>query len=390
MLNIQHLIPRDSLLDRVRLSVREFPVTVLLGARQVGKTTLARQFAESWDGDTRFLDLEIPSVHESVSINPSANLRGHDELIAVDEVQRNPALFQTLRPLCDDPKNRAVYLLLGSASRGVIEGVSESLAGRANFIDVPGFSLSEVGDSEQSRLWLRGGFPRAYLSSNGNSWRRWVDAFVRTFIERDVANAVTKYTPVETWRFINMLAHLHGQIWNAASLSASLDMTHRRVNQFRDALESAFVIRVLPPWFENLGKRLVKSPKVYIRDSGILHFLHNIQNPQDLPLSPIYGPSWEGFAIEQVLTRLGSRDAYFYRTQRGAELDLLMLRSNQRWGFEFKCGDNPRSTRSMHVAVHDLDLDHLWVVYPGTYEYELAENISVVPLSTLHQSIGAE
>ena len=375
--------------NAVAVGLREVPAVALLGARQVGKTTLAREVAASWPGPSRVLDLEVPAVREALTQTPDALLRGNVGLVVVDEVQRMPALFEVLRPICDDPDRQAVYLLLGSASLDVIKGVSETLAGRIQFVDVPGFSLFEVGEDEQTKLWMRGGFPRAFLAASEPAWARWMQSFTQTFLERDIPGLGTRASPVAIGRFWRMLAHYHGQVWNATELGRSMDAGPAAVNGYRDLLAATFMVRVLPPWFENLGKRLVKSPKVYLRDSGILHYLLGIEDPAELPMHPRYGASWEGFALEQTLMVHGSREAYFYATQRGAELDLLLLRRGRRWGFEFKCTDAPRTTKAMHVAIGDLGLEHLWVVYPGTVRYSMTDRITALPLSGL-SDISAE
>ena len=374
------------MLDAVSDGLREAPVVALLGARQVGKTTLARQVAAAWPGSTRILDLEVAAVREALAQTPEAVLRGSRGLVVVDEIQRMPALFATLRPICDDRSREAVFLLLGSASWDLIKGVSETLAGRALFVDVAGFSLAEVGADHQRQLWMRGGFPRAWLASSPAAWTRWMEAFTRTFLERDIPGLGSRVSPTAIWRFWRMLAHYHGQVWNASELARSMDVSPSAVNHYRDLLAGTFMIRVLPPWFENLGKRLVKSPKVYLRDSGILHFLIGIEQADELPMHPRYSASWEGFALEQTLVALGSRDAYFYATQRGAELDLMLLRRGKRWGFEFKCTDAPRTTKAMHIAINDLGLEHLWVVYPGSVRYPITDRITAMPLVELNQT----
>ncbi len=376
--DMQQFLDRPRLLAAVSEGLHEAPVVALLGARQVGKTTLARQVAAAWPGSTRFLDLEIPAVREALAQTPDALLRASEGLVVIDEVQRMPFLFEILRPICDDPSRRAVFLLLGSASWNLIRGVSETLAGRVLFVDVAGFSLAEVG--AQRRLWMRGGFPRAWLASSSSAWTRWMQAFTQTFLERDIPALGSRVSPTAIGRFWRMLAHYHGQVWNASELARSMDASPTAVNRYRDLLAGTFMIRVLPPWFENLGKRLVKSPKVYLRDSGVLHFLLGIEEPEELPMHPRYGASWEGFALEQTLVALDSRDAYFYATQRGAELDLMLLRRGRRWGFEFKCTDAPRTTKAMHIAIDDLGLEHLWVVYPGSVRYPMTDRITAMPL----------
>ena len=373
-------ISRRDLLDAIRVRLAESPVVALLGARQVGKTTLAEQVAAAWDGPTVVFDLEQMGPLAALRAAPERLLAEREGLVIIDEVQRMPELFEALRPICDSRRRKAVFLLLGSASWELVKGVSESLAGRLQFVDVAGFSLSEVGAGEQDRLWLRGGFPRAFLAESSAAWERWMESFTRTFLERDIPGIGSKVAPQALGRFWRMLAHFHGQTWNAAELARSMDVSVSAVNHYRDLLAGTFMVRVLPPWFENLGKRLVKSPKVYLRDSGILHHLSGLSEMLELQTHPRYGASWEGFALEQVLAVHGGREAYFYGTQRGAELDLLLLRRGRRWGFEFKCSDAPKTTKSMHVALDDLKLEHLWVVYPGTLRYPLGEKITALPL----------
>jgi len=382
---MQQSVERRGLLDGIRVRLGESPVVALIGARQVGKTTLAEQVAADWVGPTVVFDLERSEARQALQFTPEKVLAEREGLVIVDEVQRMPELFTLLRPLCDDRKRKAVFLLLGSASWELVKGVSETLAGRIQFLDVAGFSLSEVGTHEQDRLWLRGGFPRAYLAATGDAWERWMENFARTFLERDIPGLGSKVSPEALGRFWRMLAHFHGQTWNAAELARSMDVSVTAVNHYRDLLAGTFMVRVLPPWFENLGKRLVKSPKLYLRDSGVLHHLLGIREMLELRTHPRYGASWEGFALEQTLTAHGQRDAYFYGTQRGAELDLLLLRRGRRWGFEFKCTDAPTTTKSMHVALEDLKLEHLWVVYPGTLRYPMTEKITALPL----REIGA-
>lgn len=362
----------------------EAPAVALLGARQVGKTTLAAQVALAWNGPSTVFDLEVTATREALSATPERVLRECEGLVVLDEVQRMPGLFEVLRPICDAPDRKAVFLLLGSASWDLIKGISETLAGRILFVDIGGFSLAEVGPEEQDRLWMRGGFPRAYLARSSAAWTRWMGSFTRTFLERDVPGLGSRVSPAALGRFWRMLAHYHGQTWNAAELARSMDVSVTAVNHYRDLLAGTFMIRVLSPWFENLGKRIVKSPKVFLRDSGILHFLLGLEDRRDLPLHPRYGASWEGFALEQTLLAHGERDAFFYATQRGAELDLLLLRHGRRWGFAFKCTDAPRTTKSMHVVTKDLGLEHLWVLYPGDQEYPLADAMTALPLKNIH------
>ena len=380
---MQQSIPRPALAFQITRSLAESPAVALLGARQVGKTTLARQIAASWSGPATIFDLEVATDRQALSRTPARLLGRREGLVVIDEVQRLPQLFEALRPVCDDPDRKAVFLLLGSASWDRLKGVLESLAGRILFVDANGFSLEEVTAQSLDRLWMRGGFPRAYLAPSADAWSRWMGSFSRTFLERDIAGLGSGVSPAALGRFWRMLAHVHGQTWNASRLARSMDADARTVNRYRDLLEGAFMIRVLRPWFANLGKRLVKSPKVYLRDSGILHFLLGLEDSHELAVHPSYGASWEGFALEQTLIAHGQRDAYFYGTQRGAELDLLLLRRGRRWGFEFKCTEAPRTTKSMRIVTRDLELEHLWVVYPGEREFPLADGITALPLTRI-------
>ena len=385
--DMQQSIERPELLAAAIGGLSEAPVVALLGARQVGKTTLAEQVVAAWPGPSTILDLEVAATREALSSTPERLLRMSEGLVVLDEVQRMPELFEVLRPICDDRNRKAVFLLLGSVSWDLIKGVSETLAGRILFVDVGGLSLAEVGPGNQDRLWMRGGFPRAWLAPSPAAWTRWMQSFSRTFLERDIPGLGSKVSPRALGRFWRMLAHYHGQTWNAAELGRSMDLSVSAVNHYRDLLEGAFMIRVLPPWFENVGKRIVKAPKVFLRDSGVLHFLLGLEDMKELPLHPRYGASWEGFALEQTLLAHGEREAYFYGTQRGAELDLLLLRRGRRWGFEFKCTDAPRTTKSMHIVIEDLGLEHLWVVYPGDQEYSLTSKITAWPLKKILDSL---
>jgi uncharacterized protein len=298
-------------------------------------------------------------------------------------VQRRPDLFELLRFLIDRPRNPAKFLLLGSASPHLVKGVSESLAGRVGFIDLSGFNLGEVGATQRDRLWVRGGFPRSFLSPDDSTSVTWREDFIRTFLERDIPQlGIT--IPAETLRrFWTMVAHFHGQIWNASEFARSLGTSEITARRYLDILTGAYVVRVLPPWYENIRKRQVKAPKVYIRDSGILHSLLQLNTLENLEGHPKLGASWEGFALEYVIAKLKSRDAYFWATHAGAELDLLVMLKGRRYGFEFKYADAPGRTRSMHIALKDLSLEHLWVVYPGRQEYALHENITVIPIDAI-------
>ena len=373
-------IQRPRLLQLLHRRLAKAPAVAMLGARQAGKTTLARQVAAAWQGKVTLFDLESADGRAALETAPELALSQCQGLVIIDEVQRLPGLFERLRPLCDRDNRPAVFLLLGSASWELVKGVSETLAGRVQFVDVTGFSLDETGAESQNRLWLRGGFPPAYCAETDEDAADWLESFRRTFLERDIPGLGSKVAPDALRRFWTMLAHYHGQVWNGSRLAVALDAHPRTVNHYRDLLAGTFMARVLPPWFENVGKRLVKSPKIYLRDSGILHNLLGVREWHELTMHPAYGASWEGFALEQTVIAHGDRDAYFWATQRGAELDLLLLRRSRRWGFEFKCTDAPATSKSMHIALADLQLEHLWVVYPGHARYSLHEKITALLL----------
>ena len=372
-------IPRARLVQQIRKSLTAAPVTVLLGARQIGKTTLARMVAEGRKAVTVY-DLERAAARQALVDTPETILSEARGLVVLDEVQRLPSLFEVLRPICDDPARKACFLLLGSASPELMKGVSETLAGRAYFVDVSGFTLEEVGAEHLNRLWLRGGLPRDYLAATDADAWVWIENFARTYLERDVPLLGLRVPAESLRRFWTMLTHYHGQVWNGAELGRSLSVAAHTAVHYRDILAGTFMVRVLQPWFENVKKRQVKSPKIYIRDSGLLHWHLGIRSMEELRMHPRYGASWEGFAMEQILALTGDRDAYFWGTQNGGELDLLLLRRGKRWGFEFKCSDAPAMTKSMHLALADLGLEKLWVVHPGKDRYMLHPKVEALPL----------
>jgi hypothetical protein len=342
--------------------------------------------------DYTFFDLESPLDLRRLSA-PLRTLDGLRGLVVIDEIQRMPGLFEILRVLLDRPEQPARFLTLGSASPTLVKGISESLAGRVGFHDLAGFDLRETGSDAQDRLWDRGGFPRAFLAPDDTASFDWREGFIRTFLERDIPQLGIS-VPAETLqRFWTMIAHYHGQVWNAAEFARSLGANEGTARRYLDILSGAFMVRVLPPWFENLSKRQVKAPKIYIRDSGLLHALLHLHSAHDLLAHPKLGASWEGFAMEQLLAAFGTRDAYFWATHGGAELDLMLIVHGRRYGFEFKVADAPGTSRSIRIALADLGLEHLWIVYPGREGYELDERISVLPLkeiSTLaRQNIGS-
>jgi predicted AAA+ superfamily ATPase len=375
------MIQRRDLARKLSDSIKRNPVTALLGPRQCGKTTLARMFGSG--KRFQYYDLENPLDMARLE-NPLRALENLRGLVIIDEVQRNPSLFEVLRVLSDRRPLPARFLILGSASMDLIRHSSESLAGRIGFIDMGGFSLPDVGFSDMQRLFFRGGFPRSFLARTHAESESWRENFIRTFLERDIPQFGIRISSVTLRRFWTMIAHYHAQIWNSSEIAASLGIAHPTARQYLDILTGALVIRQIQPWFENTGKRTVKSPKVYIRDSGLLHSLLRIARFSDLEGHPKLGASWEGFAIEQILNRTGDRDAYFWATHAGAELDLLIVRKSKRWGFEIKYSDAPTLTKSMRIAFKDLQLKELWVIYPGKKKYSLDEGIDCIGMEDMY------
>ena len=374
------MIPRPEPISQIEASFQIHPVTALLGPRQCGKTTLARFIAEQ--EPATFFDLENPVDIQRLSA-PMQTLKDLSGLVIIDEVQRKPVLFELLRVLVDRSRQNTRFLLLGSASPYLVKGVSESLAGRIGFVDLGGFQLWEVGEQHRDQLWVRGGLPRAFLAGSEADSIQWRENFIRTFLERDIPQLGISIAAETLRRFWTMVAHYHGQVWNAAEFARSLGTSENTARRYLDILSGAYMVRVLPPWFENLKKRQVKSPKIYIRDSGIFHSLLQISTLDYLQGHPKIGASWEGFALEQVIRIFRTRDAYFWATHAGAELDLMLMIAGKRHGFEFKYTDAPGRNRSMHIAIEDLGLEHLWVIYPGDQKYALDDKITAIPLQVI-------
>ncbi len=372
------MIARKRHKNEVLTGLGEFPVTAILGPRQCGKTTLAREVAGERGG--AWFDLEDERDQARLT-SPMLALERLTGLVVIDEIQRLPKLFETLRVLADRRPIPARFLILGSASPDIIRGVSESLAGRIHFVDMGGFTLDETGADSMETLRLRGGFPDSFLAKSEAASVRWRRTFVRTFLERDLPALGAGAPAEEMRRFWTMLAHTHGGTWNASDFSRSLGRTAQASRRQLDLFAGAFMVRQLQPWSENTGKRLVKSPKVYLRDSGILHHLLGIETHEALMAHPVHGASWEGFAIEQILAQLDQPEAWFWGTTAGAELDLLVNINGRRIGFEFKHTAAPRTTKSMHIAMDDLKLDRLLVVHPGETRFPLAERIEAIGLA---------
>ena len=365
---------------KIRRGLDRLPVVALLGPRQCGKTTLARMIAA--DVESLYLDLEKPADRRRLE-SPMQFLEGRTGLVVLDEIQRLPELFEILRVLADDPQTPARFLILGSASPDLVHGVSESLAGRVTFVDLGGLGAHEVGLDKASELWLRGGFPRSFLAADNDASPEWRQDFTRTFLERDIPTLGLSI-PAETLRrFWMMLAHLHAELWNGSAIGRSLGVNEKTARRYLDILVGAYMVRTLPPWFANLKKRQVKSPKIFLRDSGLLHSLLGIADRDQLLGHPKLGSSWEGFVIEHILDRLGSREAYFWATHQGAEIDLMVFHRGRRLGFEVKFSDAPRLTKSMGIAHDDLELDSLWVVHPGEVSWPMREDIEAVAFADL-------
>ena len=376
------MITRPQELGRIRRALKRSRVVALIGPRQCGKTTLARQIVPP--DSPNYFDLEDPTSLARLA-EPMTSLSTLRGVVVIDEVQRRPDLFPVLRVLADRKPLRARFLILGSASPALLRQSSESLAGRAETIPLSGFSLAEAGAKQQNRHWLRGGFPRAFLArSNADSlaWRR---QFIQTFVERDLPQLGINIPAQAMLRFWTMAAHYHGNIWSAAEPARSLGISEPTVRRYLDALTGLFMVRQLQPWHENLGKRQVKSPKIYVRDSGLLHQLLGIRTDKELLSHPKCGASWEGYAVEEALKHFQPDEAYFWATHQGAELDLLLFKDGRRLGVEIKRMDAPTLTPSMRIVLENLRLDRLVILYPGSTRYALAKRVEVLPLATLEK-----
>ena len=352
----------------------------LIGPRQSGKTTLARQFVAP--GSLNYFDLEDLTSLSRLE-EPMTALRDLRGLVVMDEIQRRPDLFPVLRVLCDRDPLPARFLILGSASPDLVRASSESLAGRVETVSISGFSLAEVGVQALAKHWLRGGFPLSYLANTEADSLAWRKNFIQMFLERDLPQWGVRVPAVTLLRFWTMLAHYHGQVWNTAEVARSLGVSEPTTRHYLDILEGVFMVRVLQPWHANLKKRQIKSPKVYFHDSGLLHYLLGIRSNLDLQNHPKSGASWEGYAIEEVLKAVVPDEAYYWATHNGAELDLLILKDGRRIGVECKRVDAPRLTPSMRTALEDLELDRIYVIYPGDLSYPIADHITALPISTI-------
>lgn len=374
------LLKRPRLLAAIRDGLAHAPVTAIFGARQCGKTTLARQVAGRQRVHT--FDLESPSDLRVLQDAEAAlaPLRG---LVVLDEIQRQPVLFELLRVLADRRPRPARFLILGSTSPAVLRGASESLAGRVRHVDVGGFELGDLGRAPWQRLWERGGFPASYLARDTAESLAWRQDFLRSFVERDLGAFELRLPSLQLRRFLGMLSHYHGGVYNANEMGASLGVSQPTARKLLDLSCGAFFARQLAPYHVNLGKRLVKSPKVYLRDSGLFHALLGVEDLNALRSHPKLGASWEGFCVEQVLALCGDRQAYFWAVHNGPELDLLIEAKGRRWGFEFKAHSAPELQASARAAMQALDLEQLYVIHSGERSYRLAPKVEALPLAAL-------
>lgn len=371
------MIDRPFYIDRLKTAVRRSQVTALLGPRQCGKTTLARIFAK--DRSAVYFDLESQPDLRRLQ-NPEMMLGSLQGMVIIDEIQIMPQLFNVLRVLADRPDHPARFLILGSASPDIIRNVSETLAGRVEFVEISGFDLREIQSESYEKLWLRGGFPRSFLADSDEDSLAWRENFIRTFLERDIPQLGITIPASAMRRFWTMLSHYHAQTWNASEFARSMGLSDKTMRSWLDILTGTFMIRQLQPWYENIGKRQVKSPKIYFCDSGLLHSLMSVKDFDSLMSHPKVGASWEGFASEQILRIIKPSEAYFWATHNSAELDIFFLHGGKRYGVEIKFNEAPKITKSMRTALHDLRLDHLWIVYPGTHSYPVDEKITVMPM----------
>ena len=378
------LIGRPRHLQWVGNLLRTHPVVAILGARQVGKTTLAREYSRTFAGPATRFDLEDPDDLARLA-EPKLALEPLEGLVVLDEVQRRPDLFPVLRVLVDRPDRDTRFLVLGSAGPDLLRQSSETLAGRIAYHELDGLGSDEVGVEAAQRLWLRGGFPRSFLAETDGDSFEWRRGFVRTFLERDLPSLGVQVPAVTLHRFWQMLAHYHGQTWNGAELARAFGVAGTTVRRYLDILAAALVVRLIPPWFENIAKRQVKSPTIYLADAGVLHTLLGIVNGHDLEGHPKVGASWEGFVIKELVAHLGAQpeELFFWATHAGSELDLLIVRGRRRLGFEIKRTTAPATTRSMHAAAATLRLESLQVIHAGEHTFSLAPGIRAVAFSRM-------
>lgn len=374
------MITRTALLDRIRLALRRSPVVVLTGPRQAGKTTLARELLS--EDSPNYFDLEDPLSLARLD-EPKTALESLEGLVVIDEVQRRPDLFPVLRVLADRRGRRSGFLILGSASGELLRQSSESLAGRMERIEIGGFTLAELGQQSAAKLWRRGSFPLSFLARAEADSVAWRKQFIQTLLERDLPQWGVRVPAAALLRFWTMIAHYHAQTWNAAEPARAMGVSPATSRHYLDLLTDALMVRQLQPWHANLAKRQVKSPKVYVRDSGLLHQLFGLATEKALLSHPKVGASWEGFVIDQVLAVEPHDEAWFWATHQGAEIDLILRRGDRLLGVECKRADAPRMTPSIRIALDDLRLERVAVIYPGAKRFALADRVDAVPLATL-------
>ncbi|MCG8461311.1 MAG: ATP-binding protein [Holophagales bacterium] len=382
------MIDRAGHRDALRDLLEQFPVVGLVGARQVGKTTLARDLAGRQHGSVHHFDREDPR-HRARLDDPVLALEPLEGLVILDEVQLRPEIFPVLRVLVDRDPSPSRFLVLGSASPELLRQGSETLAGRIAYLELPPLSLAETGARLLEQRWLRGGFPLSLLADSDARSERWRQAFIRTYLSRDLAELGIDLPPETMRRFWSMLAHYHGDTWNGSELARAFGVSQKTVLRYLDTLCSTFMARRLAPWHENLAKRQVKAPKVYLTDSGILHSLLGLDSRLEVLGHPKAGASWEGFVLEELLQHLGTRqdEAHFWKIHAGAELDLFVHRGNRRLGFEIKLTTAPTTRRSMHTAIDALSLDELVVVHAGDDSFPMRERIRAVALRRLQDGV---
>ncbi len=377
---------RKKALAELKRKLNSNPIVGIVGSRQCGKTTLAHQFTKTKPKkNITFFDLEDPRDLDRLK-NPMLALEELEGIVVIDEIQYRPELFPILRVLADRKKNTK-FIILGSVSPDLIKNSSESLAGRISFLELSGFATDIIREKDLKKLWVRGGYPRSFLAKNETASFEWRLDFIKTYLEKDIPNLGIQIPARTLRRFWQMLSHYHGQLLNASELGKSFGAADTTIKRYLDILSGTFLIRQLQPWFYNTKKRLIKSPKIYFRDSGLLHALSNIQDYSQLEVHPKLGASWEGFALEQTIQHLNlsEADTYFWGVHTGAELDLVFQKSGKMWGVEVKYKDAPTKTKSMMSAIGELSLEHLWVVYPGPKNYPIDKKITAVSLGNLNK-----
>lgn len=378
------MVERKGYINRVKKAISRSLIVALLGPRQCGKTTLARMICDHQP--STYFDLESQTDLRRL-VNPEMILASLQGLVVIDEIQTKPDLFAALRVVVDKPENKCHFLILGSASPGIIKNVSQTLAGRVEFVDMAGFDVTELGVESWRQLWNRGGFPRSFLAGDDQDSFAWREGFIRTFLQRDIPQLGINIPAPAIRRFWTMLTHYHGQMWNASRVGAALGVNDKTARSYLDILTQTYMIHQLQPWHENIRKRQVKSPKIYFRDTGLLHSLLDLRDFHAITGHPQVGASWEGFAMEQIIRKTIPSQVYYWATYSGAELDMFVISRGKRYGIEFKFSEAPDKTKSMEIAVESLKLDKLLIVYPGENSWPINETISVCPIDKVGESL---